>query len=64
MPFPEDMQLILVELVLVLKFAVYFFLYDYKSSTFTKFEIALIKVIRKGFEHLCYICGFQEMIFF
>lgn len=63
MPFPEGMQLILVELVLLLKFAVYFFLNGYKSSAFTKFEIALMKIIRKEFELLRYICGFQEMIF-
>lgn len=63
MPFPEGMQLILVEPVLLLKFAVYFFLNGYKSSAFTKFEIALMKIIRKEFDLLRYICGFQEMIF-
>lgn len=52
MPFPKGMQLTLLELPLVLKSAIYFFLYGYKSSTFSKFGIAVMKIIKKGFEHL------------
>lgn len=65
MPFPEGMQFILVELVLVVKFVICFFLFGYESSIFTKFDknLILTKIIKKGFEHLCYICGFQDMIF-
>lgn len=62
MPFPEGMQLILVGLVLVLKFAFFF------SLLLQKCDIPKIwnsfNENHKGFEHLCYICGFQEIIFF
>lgn len=62
--FLKVMQLTLLELALVLKSAIYFFFMATKAQQSQKVDIALMKIIKKGFEHICYIYVFQKMICF
>lgn len=62
MPFPEGMQLVLVGIMLVLKFAFFFSLLLHKCNVpkiWNNFNEN-----HKRFEHLHYSCDFQEIIFF